>query len=111
MLWTDEKLFTVQALHNNKNNQIYTQQKEDIPANKRIVYQHQKPASVMVWVGVTSIGKKTPFIFIKEGVKINQHANLKLLKEQLIPWINRTFKETGITEECWFKFLRMFSLI
>ena len=53
VLWTDEKLFTVQAIHNNQNDQIYTKQKKDIPVNEQIAYQRQKPASVMVCAGVT----------------------------------------------------------
>ena len=86
----------MQAIHNNQN-WIYAQQKKDSPVNERIVYQYQKQASVTVWAGVTLTGEKTPFIFIEKGVKINQHLYLKFLKEQLIPWINRIFKETGIT--------------
>ena len=94
MLWTDEKLFTVQAIYNNQSDRIYAQRKEDTPVNERIAYQLQKPASVMVWAGVTSTGEKTFLIFIEEGVKTNQQVYLKLLKEQLIPWINRTFRDS-----------------
>ena len=93
VLWTDEELFIVQAIYNNQNNRIYAQRKEDIPVNERVAYQHRTPASVMVWAGVTSTVEKTHLIFIEVGVKINQHVYLKLLKEQLIPWINRTLKE------------------
>ena len=52
--------------------------KEDIPLNEWIAYKHHKPASVMVWVGVASKCEKTPFIFIKEGAKINQHVYLNM---------------------------------
>ena len=51
----------------------------------------------MVWAGATSTGEKTPSIFIEEGVKINQHVYLNMLKEQLVPWINATSKEPGTT--------------
>ena len=51
----------------------------------------------MVWAGVTSTGEKTPLIFVEEGAKINQHVYLNMLKEQLVPWINATFKKSGIT--------------
>ena len=71
--------------------------KEDILLNERIAYKRQKPAYVMVWAGVTSTGEKTPLIFIEEGVKINQHVYLNMLKKQLVPWINVTFKESGTT--------------
>ena len=65
--------------------------------NKRIAYQWQTPAFIIVLAGVTSTGEKTPLIFIKERVKKQQHVYLILLKDQLILWINRTFSETGIT--------------
>ena len=97
VLRTDDKLFLVQAIHNTQNDRIYAQQKEDIPVNEQTAYQCQKPASAMVWAGVISKVEKTPLIFIDERVKINQHIYLKLLKEQLIPWIKRMFKETDIT--------------
>ena len=36
-------------------------------------------------------------MFIEEVVKIDQHVYLNMVKEQLVPWINATFKESGIT--------------
>ena len=81
VLWTDEKLFTVQAVHNHQNDRIYAINKDDIPLNERLMFQRQKPAPVMVWGGVTSTGEKIPLIFIEEGVKVNQHLYLKMLKE------------------------------
>ena len=97
VLWTDEKLFTIQAVHNHQNDRIYAANKQDIPLNDRLMFQRQKPASVMVWAGVTSTGEKTPLFFIEEGVKVNQHVYLELLKEKLVPWVNATFEEGGIT--------------
>ena len=96
-LWTDRKLFTVQAIHHHQHDRIYAVNKEDIPLNERIAHKRQNPASVMVWAGVTSTGEKTPLIFIEEGAKIKQHVYLNMLNEQLVPWINTTFKESGIT--------------
>ena len=61
------------------------------------MFQRQKPASVMVWGGVTSTDEKTPLIFIEEGIKVSQHVYLKMLKEKLVPWIDVTFREDGIT--------------
>ena len=97
VLWTDEKLFTVQAVHNHQNDRIYAVNKGDIPLNDRLMFQRPKPASVMVWAGVTSTGKKTPLFFNEEGVKVNQHVYLELLREKLVPWVNATFEEGGIT--------------
>ena len=49
VLWTDEKLFTVQTIHNHQNDRIYGVNKEDIPLNERIAYKRQKSASVWFW--------------------------------------------------------------
>ena len=50
-----------------------------------------------VWGGITATGIKTPLVFIDEGIKINEDTYLKLLKENLLPWINLTFGKGGIT--------------
>ena len=71
VLWTDEKLFTVQAVHNSQNDRIYAVNKSDIPLTDRLMFRRKKHASVMVWAGVTSTGKKTSLIFIEEEVKVN----------------------------------------
>ena len=97
MLWTDKKLFTVQVIHHHQNDWMKAVNKEDILLNEQIAHKHQKPASVIVWAGVTSTGEKNSPIFIEEGVKMNQNIYLNMLKEQLVSWINATFKESGMT--------------
>ena len=42
VLWTGEKLFTVQAVHNHQNDRIYAVNKDDIPLNERLMFQRQK---------------------------------------------------------------------
>ena len=81
VLWTDEELFTVQAVHNAQNDRVWARNVKDISEERRISFWCQKPASVMVWAGVMSCGLKTPLIFIEEGVKINQHVYLGLLRD------------------------------
>ena len=51
----------------------------------------------MVWAGVMSTGLKTPLIFIEAGVKINQHAYLKMLKGEVVPWVKKVIGNKGIT--------------
>ena len=97
VLWTDEKLFTVQAVHNAQNDRVWARNVKDIPEEHRISFRCQKLASVMVWAGVTSCGLKTPLIFIKEGVKINQHVYLGLLRDQVVPWVQSTIGDSGLT--------------
>ncbi len=87
IIWTDEKIFTVQAIHNDC---VLAKDINSIPVQERTVFWRQKPASVMVWAGVTSCGRKTPLIFIPEGVKVNEKVDLAMLKDQIkpgsIPW-------------------------
>ena len=94
---TDEELFTVQAVHNHQNDRIYAVNNSGILLNDRLMFRRQKPASVIVWTGVTSSGKKTPLFFIEEGVKVNQHVYLKLLEDHLVLWVKATFEETDVT--------------
>ena len=42
-------------------------------------------------------GERTPIILIEDGVRINQHVYLIMLNDQLVPWVNATFQECGIT--------------
>ena len=51
----------------------------------------------MVWARVMSTGLKTPLIFIEAGVKINQHAYLKMLKGKVVPWVKKGTGNKGIT--------------
>ena len=71
--------------------------KQDIFFNNRLMFQRQKPTSVMVWVGVASTGEKDSLFFIEEGVIVNQHVYLELLRDKLVPWVNTTFGESRIT--------------
>ena len=68
-----------------------------IPVEQRTSFQQQKPSSIMVWAGVTSCGQKTPLIFIDQGVKINQHVYLEMIKNKVLPRVDETFGNTGVT--------------
>ena len=96
ILWTDDKLFTIQAIHDHQNVRVYSRRKEDIPVELRTAFRRQKPPSVMVWAGVTSDGRKTPLIFIEEGVKIDQAVYLELLSKKVLPWIQDEFQDKPI---------------
>ena len=39
----------------------------------------------------------SPLIFIEAGVKINQHAYLKMLKGKVVPWVNKVTGNKEIT--------------
>ena len=97
VLWTDEKLFTVQAVHNHQNDRIWLPDINMVPVERHSSFRRQKPASVMVWVGATSKGLKTPLIFIEEGVKINQTVYRRMLEEKVLPWVQEVVGKQGVT--------------
>ncbi len=88
ILFSDEKVFTIQQAHNPQNDRIWAT--EAPPPGQRIVARVQFPKSVMVWAGVTSDGK-TPLVFIDQGVKINQKTYQKTLHDKVLPWTRSHF--------------------
>ena len=91
ILFTDEKLFTIQSIHNAQNDRILAKNKKDVALEDRAVFRRQKPQSVMVWAGVTTDGRKTPLIFIEEGVRVNKDVYLALLKDEVLPWLQSEY--------------------
>ena len=100
VLWTDEKLFTVQAVHNHQNDRIWLPDINMVPVEHRSSFRRQKPASVMVWAGTTSKGLKTPLIFIEEGVKINQTVYRRMLEEKVLPRSSQRTRSYSSTGRC-----------
>ena len=88
ILFSDEKVFTIQQAHNAQNDRIWAAE-APLPG-KRVVSRVQFPKSLMVWAGVTFDGK-TPLVFIEKGVKINQTAYQKTLHDKLLPWTRSHF--------------------
>lgn len=88
IVFTDEKLFSIQEKLNAQNDRCWVQRGCEVPEQK--VTRTQAPAGVMVWAGITQNGK-TPLIFIDEGVKVNQQVYKELLEKKVIPWANQHF--------------------
>ena len=60
-------------------------------SDARKVKRSQKPASVMVWAGITPTDK-TPLYFVDPGVKINKKVyQLEILEGILLPWSKQHF--------------------
>ena len=53
VIFSDEKIFTVEAKVNSQNDRMLAKKAKDIPENIRNIYHQQKPASVMVWAAVS----------------------------------------------------------
>jgi transposase len=88
VLFTDEKVFTVERHHNHHNDrQLLRRGSSKLPTIMRSHY----PASVMVWAGITSDGK-TPLVFVDKGVKINaRFYQEEILRGALHPWAQEHF--------------------
>ena len=104
IIFSDEKLFSVQQCHNHQNDRILAKSIEAIPGNAGKVFRTQKPASVMVWAAISERGK-TPLVFVPQGIKINKERYIEdILEGALIPWCNSvygdevwTFQQDGAT--------------
>ena len=88
-LFSDEKLFTIEEATNPQNDRIISSSVSSIPEELRYVNHIQKPLSVMVWAGISSIGR-TPLIFVPVGVKIDTQTNRELILEPVIQDLSKT---------------------
>ena len=97
ILFSDEKIFTIEEVTNLQNDRILAKTPQSISEKNRLIDRVQKPLSVMVWAGV-SANSRTNLVFVPQGVKINaqtylelilepeiQHAGYKLFKNR--PWL------------------------
>lgn len=88
ILFTDEKLFTVEQAHNHQNDRSWS---AEAPGTSAIVEHRQNPQSVMVWGGICASGK-TPLVFVDQGVKINQEVYRRdILEAVVLPWAQQHF--------------------
>ena len=75
LIFSNEKLFTVEAALSHRNNRVLSKSLQDIPPGLKKVRITQTPASVMVWL-----------VFVAKGVKINKEVYInKILKDSLMP--------------------------
>lgn len=97
VLFTDEKIFTVEPLHNRQNHCQLLKKGQKKTTAAKIVSRSHFPASVMVWGGICETGK-TPLIFIERNVKINAVSyQQRVLRDVLQPWAMQHFGEEGFT--------------
>ncbi|XP_076037187.1 uncharacterized protein LOC143022725 [Oratosquilla oratoria] len=65
IVFTDEKLFTVEQAHNRQNDRSWS---AEAPGTSAIIEHRQNPQSVMVWGGICA-SVKTPLVFVERGQK------------------------------------------
>ena len=102
VLFTDEKIFTIEEATNSQNDRILARPSSDIFEDLRFVDRNHHPTSVMVWAGV-SRNRRTKLIFVPPGVKISAETYRELILEPIVkkcgqklfrnrPW---TFQQDG----------------
>ena len=80
IIFSDEKLFTVEPICNQQNDRVLAKFSADISDSTRSVFRQQKP-SVMVLATILKIWK-SPIIFVPQGAKVNTNAYIETI---LIP--------------------------
>ena len=91
IVFTDEKIFTVEQYVNKQNDRIWATGKNEDNADWFRAKRKHSAASVMVWAGICETGR-TPLVIVPQGVKINTEAYISLILENsLIPWSQQHF--------------------
>lgn len=97
ILFSDEKLFTVERQFNKQNDRIWSPSASTIDPAQRIISRSQHPASIMVWAGICATGK-TPLVFVTPGAKVNAaHYQKEVLEKVVLPWSQRHFNGAAWT--------------
>lgn len=86
ILFTDEKVFSIEHFVNKQNDRIYAKTQPN-----KVITRSGYPKSVMVFAGITYDGK-TPLMFVPEGIKVNGENYLDILQQELQPWAQKHFR-------------------
>ena len=85
VLWSDEKIFTIEVAHNPQNHRQLMAPDQKKTLKRKIRTRALFPKGLMVWGGVTAKAK-TPLVFIDKNVKINAKVyQNKVLHKVVIP--------------------------
>lgn len=96
IIFSDEKLFSVEESYNSQNVRVYASSFEDIPEELRTVQRFQNEKKVMIWCGVSKKGK-LPLVFIEPGTKIDA----KYYKENVLEKVLKPEAEKLYGKDDW----------
>lgn len=85
ILFTNEKVFTVEQFLNKQNDQVYSKSRLN-----SVVQRAGHLTSVMVFAGIMADGK-TPLVFVPQGIKVNANNYLEMFKSKFFPWNHSHF--------------------
>lgn len=91
ILFTDEKIFTVEEHFNRQNDRVYAKCSKDIPPTSKRVLRIHHPAQLMVWAGVSAVGLPD-LHFCETGVKTQaKNYQSDILDKVVLPLNNTLF--------------------
>uniref|UniRef100_A0A3Q1HRU9 Tc1-like transposase DDE domain-containing protein n=1 Tax=Acanthochromis polyacanthus TaxID=80966 RepID=A0A3Q1HRU9_9TELE len=93
ILFTDEKIFTVNAAANRRNDRWIGNDPQNCSEGIKHINTTKHPASVMMFGLVASDGQKMPPVFTLAGVKVNTEADLDILSSQVKPWLEAHYPD------------------
>lgn len=88
-IFSDEKIFTVDAVVNRRNDRYLAKSIEDVKGTFRTKH----PAQIMVLGVVASDGKKMPPYFFKPGERVGAEVYYKVLRYHVLPWLKANYPE------------------
>lgn len=91
ILFTDEKIFTIEQKFNRQNDRVYAKSLYEAREKVPPIQRGHHPTSVMVWWGVSYEGV-TDIHFCETGVKTSAKVYVKMLEDVVAPLNNTLFK-------------------
>ena len=89
ILFSDEKLFTLEEATDSQNDRIIVTSVSTITEEVHFIGRLQNPLSVMVYADLPAI-KRKPLIFVPLGVEINSISYQELILEPVVNYLNQT---------------------
>ena len=104
IVWSNEKIFTVEMAYNRRNDRIIGRSIKDIPCDQKTVHRIVKPVSVMVWAAVSK-SWRFPLIFVDQSAKINAKCYVDDILKPMLEYAKNhfgkdtlwTFQQDGTT--------------
>ena len=114
VVWSDEKIFTVEMAHNRQNDRVICKSVLESPAGKH-AFRSIKPASVMVWAAALATWK-SPLIFVDKNIKINSDLYISHILQPMSALMKKhfgnkkwTFQQDGASSHTSLKSQKWFS--
>ena len=96
IIFSDEKLFTIEASINNQNDRFYAKSSADIKDSVKTVFRRKKSSSLMVWAAISKTWT-SPLIFVEQGVKINSDHYINNILVPALEEMKKHFKDQPFT--------------